>query len=144
MKGGSGGGVMHRADDDINVDSMIVKELRVELKKRGLSTAGRKADMQLRLKEYISNAAKDRSIAIASHMKQDDIETKKSPPAELNVDMTTMESEPTAAVVAERKSPPAVVPKGSGAPINTNATKKGGEKQEDWRIQAEERRKVRH
>lgn len=43
-------------DDRLNVDKMIVNELRKELKKRKLGTGGRKAELQARLREYLAEA----------------------------------------------------------------------------------------
>ncbi len=53
-------------DDRINVDNMVVNDLRKELKKRQLATAGRKAELQERLREYLVEANMQREIEWAS------------------------------------------------------------------------------
>ncbi len=53
-------------DDRINVDNMVVNDLRKELKKRQLATAGRKAELQERLREYLAEANVQREIEWAS------------------------------------------------------------------------------
>ena len=47
-------------DDDVDVDSMIVNDLRKELKKRKLGTSGRKAELQARLREHLAEARRKR------------------------------------------------------------------------------------
>lgn len=53
-------------DDRIDVDNMVVNDLRKELKKRQLATAGRKAELQERLREYLVKANSQREIEWAS------------------------------------------------------------------------------
>ncbi len=53
-------------DDKINIDNMIVSDLRKELKKRQLATAGRKAELQDRLREYLAEATLQREMEWAS------------------------------------------------------------------------------
>lgn len=45
-------------DDKIDIDSMTVNELRKELRKRQLGTAGRKAELQARLREHLAEESK--------------------------------------------------------------------------------------
>ena len=47
-------------DDKLNIDDMKVNDLRKELKKRQLSTTGRKAELQARLRAYATEAKKKR------------------------------------------------------------------------------------
>jgi len=47
-------------DDKININSMIVNDLRKELRKRHLSTSGRKAELQARLREHLTEAKQNR------------------------------------------------------------------------------------
>ncbi len=47
-------------DDDLDVDAMIVADLRVELRKRGLDTKGRKRELQARLLAYLQEAKEKR------------------------------------------------------------------------------------
>ena len=53
-------------DDKINVDKMIVNDLRKELRKRQLSTSGRKAELQTRLREYLAEAKQTREAEWAA------------------------------------------------------------------------------
>ena len=53
-------------DDKINVDNMIVNDLRKELRKRQLSTSGRKAELQTRLREYLAEAKQTREAEWAA------------------------------------------------------------------------------
>lgn len=53
-------------DDKINVDDMIVNDLRKELRKRQLSTSGRKADLQARLREHLAEEKQKREAEWAS------------------------------------------------------------------------------
>lgn len=53
-------------EDKINVDNMIVNDLRKELKKRKLGTGGRKAELQARLREYLAEAKKGREAKWAA------------------------------------------------------------------------------
>lgn len=45
-------------DDEIDVDDMTVNDLRKELRKRQLGTAGRKAELQARLREHLAEESK--------------------------------------------------------------------------------------
>jgi len=47
-------------DDKININSMIVNDLRKELRKRQQSTSGRKAELQARLRAYLAEAKQHR------------------------------------------------------------------------------------
>lgn len=58
------------ADDKINVDNMIVNNLRKELKRRGLSAAGRKAELQKRLREYLTESRQRREADWAKQMQE--------------------------------------------------------------------------
>ena len=58
------------ADDKINVDNMIVNNLRKELKRRGLSTAGRKAELQKRLREYLTESRQRREADWAKQIQE--------------------------------------------------------------------------
>lgn len=53
-------------DDRIDVDNMVVNDLRKELKKRQLATVGRKAELQERLREYLVKANLQREMEWAS------------------------------------------------------------------------------
>lgn len=60
-------------DDKIDVDNMVVNDLRKELKKRQLATAGRKAELQERLREYLVKANSQREMEWASKHTTDNI-----------------------------------------------------------------------
>ena len=45
-------------DDEIDIDNMTVNDLRKELRKRQLGTAGRKAELQARLREHLAEESK--------------------------------------------------------------------------------------
>jgi hypothetical protein len=60
-------------DDKIDVDNMVVNDLRKELKKRQLATAGRKAELQDRLREYLAEATLQRETAWASKFAATDV-----------------------------------------------------------------------
>lgn len=120
----SGGDIARPAGDgDINVDAMIVKDLRVELKKHGLSTAGRKAEMQERLKLFFSsqNSNDDTSCVAKGATREPDAgSSMKSPPP------TESRTDEELQVVTEPRP-----------------SKKSDENPpEDWRVHAEERRKA--
>lgn len=53
-------------DDKINVDNMIVNDLRKELRKRQLSTSGRKAELQARLREHLAEEKQKREAEWAT------------------------------------------------------------------------------
>mmetsp|Transcript_27839 Transcript_27839/g.47326 ORF Transcript_27839/g.47326 Transcript_27839/m.47326 type:complete len:631 (-) Transcript_27839:237-2129(-) len=53
-------------DDKINVDNMIVNELRKECKKRQLGTNGRKAELQARLRQHLAEAKQKREVEWAA------------------------------------------------------------------------------
>jgi len=58
----------HHRDDDIDVGSMIVNDLRKELKKRKLGTSGRKAELQARLREDLAEGRRKREVEwVAKH-----------------------------------------------------------------------------
>ena len=64
-------------DDEINVDNMIVNDLRKELRKRQLSVTGRKAELQARLREHLTEAKRTREAEWAaknSEVEEDDNE----------------------------------------------------------------------
>ena len=52
--------------DKIDIDSMTVNDLRKELKKRQLATAGRKVDLQARMRKHLAEEIKRREDAWAS------------------------------------------------------------------------------
>ena len=54
----------HHPDDDIDIQGMKVAELRLFLKERGLSTAGRKAELQSRLFESLEEARVKRAKSV--------------------------------------------------------------------------------
>ncbi|KAL7543568.1 hypothetical protein ACHAXR_012893 [Thalassiosira sp. AJA248-18] len=62
-------------DDKIDVANMIVNELRKELKKRNLSTSGRKAELQARLREYLEEAKQKREAEWAAKHAVEEAET---------------------------------------------------------------------
>jgi len=53
-------------DDEIDIDNMTVNDLRKELRKRQLGTAGRKAELQARLREHLAEESKLREDAWTS------------------------------------------------------------------------------
>ena len=53
-------------NDKIDIDSMTVNDLRKELKKRQLATAGRKVDLQARMRKHLAEEIKRRENAWAS------------------------------------------------------------------------------
>lgn len=53
-------------DDKINIDNMIVNDLRKELRKRQLSTSGRKAELQARLREHLAEEKQKREAEWAT------------------------------------------------------------------------------
>ena len=53
-------------DNDVDIDSMTVNDLRKELRKRQLSTVGRKADLQARMRKHFAEERKLREDAWAS------------------------------------------------------------------------------
>jgi len=62
------------ADDKLDVDIMIVNNLRKELKKRGLNTAGRKADLQKRLRAYLAESRQKREAEWAARVKKAEVQ----------------------------------------------------------------------
>lgn len=54
-------------DDEIDIDNMTVNDLRKELRKRQLGTAGRKAELQARLREHLAEESKLREDAWTSN-----------------------------------------------------------------------------
>jgi len=53
-------------NDKVDIDSMTVNDLRKELKKRQLATAGRKVDLQARMRKHLADEIKLREDAWAS------------------------------------------------------------------------------
>ena len=58
------------ADDRLNVDKMIVNNLRKELKRRKLNATGRKAELQQRLREYLTESRQRREADWARQMQE--------------------------------------------------------------------------
>jgi len=54
-------------DDKINVDRMLVNDLRKELRRRGLIGTGRKAELQARLKQHLAEAKRERDAKWAAN-----------------------------------------------------------------------------
>jgi hypothetical protein len=50
-----------RTEDEVDIDSMTVNDLRKELRKRQLSTVGRKADLQARIRKHFAEERKLRN-----------------------------------------------------------------------------------
>mmetsp|Transcript_20187 Transcript_20187/g.40772 ORF Transcript_20187/g.40772 Transcript_20187/m.40772 type:complete len:587 (-) Transcript_20187:159-1919(-) len=66
-------------DDELDVDAMIVADLRVELRKRGLDTKGRKKELQARLLSYLEEAKAKRATERATrHCRPNTVESSKS------------------------------------------------------------------
>ena len=59
-------GVDAIVEDELNVNSMKVADLKIELKKRGLGVSGRKAELQERLNDYLSSSV-DKEVSSPSN-----------------------------------------------------------------------------
>jgi len=53
-------------NDKVNIDKLLVSDLRRELRKRGLVTSGRKAELQARLRECLAEAKQKREVEWAA------------------------------------------------------------------------------
>lgn len=74
-------------DDDLDVDAMIVADLRVELRKRGLDTKGRKKELQARLLAYLEEAKAKRAAERSTrHNRPNTAESSKSDASETESD----------------------------------------------------------
>ena len=136
----SGSCGVDNAVDTVDVDNLIVKDLRKELKKRGLGTGGRKAELQKRLREYFAAvaAAKDKVNETECVEQKVDVITKTAD-GEKTFGLTKVESAYVKSIIKGE----IWKPKAESATLDTSNTDGETFKEaDDWRIQAEERRKA--